>query len=187
MRELTAPRPAKPGRPPRGSSKVAKPHLLESAKPGLGLTLVELMVGLTIAGLLAITAMPHFADYTQNARLREAGHLLLAEAMAAQSEAIKRNSRIRLAASSTTVQLLDLADPTQPVLVHERSLSTGLSVGTASIDFSSDGRTLPFGTVGAIDLSITGISCSSDLRCPGLRVDAGGTARLCVDRRVGCP
>ena len=177
---------------------MAKPHLLESAPRSseaarppwglrIGLTLVELMVGLTIAGLLAITAMPHFADYSQNARLREGGHLLLAEAMAAQSEAIKRNSRMRLSASRTTVQLLDLADLTQPVLVRESSLSNGLTAETASIDFGSDGRTLPFGTVGAIDLSITGMSCSSELRCPGLRVDAGGTARLCIDRRVGCP
>ena len=187
MRHLIAPRPAEAGRPPWGSSKVAKPHLLERVRPRLGLTLVELMVGLTIAGLLAITAMPHFADYSQNARLREGGHLLLAEAMAAQSEAIKRNSRMRLSASIATVQLLDLADLTLPVLVRERSLSSGLSAETASIDFGSDGRTLPFGTVGAIDLSITGMSCSSDLRCPGLRVDAGGTARLCIDRRVGCP
>ena len=107
--------------------------------------------------------------------------------MAAQSEAIKRNSRMRLSASSSTVQLLDLADLTQPVLVRESSLSNGLTAETASIDFGSDGRTLPFGTVGAIDLSITGMTCSSDLRCPGLRVDAGGTTRLCIDRRVGCP
>ena len=167
------------------------PRAAESTRPlwklRLGLTLVELMVGLTIAGLLAITAMPHFADYSQNARLREGGHLLLAEAMAAQSEAIKRNSRMRLSASSSTVQLLDLADLTQPVLVRESSLSNGLTAETASIDFGSDGRTLPFGTVGAIDLSITGMTCSSDLRCPGLRVDAGGTTRLCIDRRVGCP
>ncbi|MCU0968245.1 MAG: GspH/FimT family pseudopilin [Rubrivivax sp.] len=147
-----------------------------------GLTLVELMVGLAIAALLALAAAPFFGDYLANARLREGGHVLYAEALAAQSEAIKRNRTIRLESEGATLRLVDVTDPADPVLLREQALPQGLSAGSVAIDFGSEGRPAPFPTAGAIDISMDGITCSGDRRCPGLRVDAGGSVRLCGDK-----
>jgi type IV fimbrial biogenesis protein FimT len=147
-----------------------------------GLTLVEMMVGLSISALLVMSAAPYFGDYTTNSRLRESGNVLYAEALAAQSEAIKRNRTVRLATAGNTVQVLDLADPAVPVLLRERSLATGASAATSAVDFGSEGRPSPFGSTGSIDISMSGVSCSGDLRCPGLRVDAGGAVRLCGNK-----
>jgi type IV fimbrial biogenesis protein FimT len=33
-----------------------------------------------------------------------------------------------------------------------------------------------------MDIGKSGLTCSSDFRCPGLRVDGGGTMRLCADK-----
>ena len=60
-----------------------------------GLTLVELMVTVAIGGILMMAGMPYLGDYLNNSRLREAGNSALSSALYAQSEAIKRNGRVR--------------------------------------------------------------------------------------------
>jgi type IV fimbrial biogenesis protein FimT len=149
-----------------------------------GLTLIELMVGLTIAAFLLMAAAPFFGDYIRNSRLREAGNALLSEALFAQSEAIKRNSAVRLSTSGAALQVIDLSAPNPPL--RERTLSGSVTAPVATLDFGTEGRPVPFGTAGAINLSMTGETCSDDTRCPGLRVDAGGATRLCGNHLHDC-
>lgn len=150
-----------------------------------GLTLIELMVGIAIAAMLMLSAAPFFGDYMANSRLRESGHLLYTEALVAQSEAIKRNGTVRLSTSAGTIQVIDQA-PATPVVLRTRSFAANISAATATIDFGAEGLPLPFGTAGSIDITMTGVTCSSDYRCPGLRVDAGGAIRLCNDTTGTC-
>jgi len=149
-----------------------------------GLTLIELMVGLAIGAFLVMSASPYFADYATNSRLRESGNLIYGEALMAQSEALKRNATVRLSTNGGTVQVIDRSVPATPVVLRERTLADGISATTTTIDFSSQG--LRVGDTGSINLSMSGHTCSSDLRCPGLRVDAGGAVRLCSDTSVTC-
>jgi type IV fimbrial biogenesis protein FimT len=151
-----------------------------------GLTLIELMVGLTIGALLLVMGVPFFGDYVRNARLRESGNALLSEALYAQSEAIKRNSAVRLSSNGATLQVIDRADVNNEVVLRERSLATDVSAEVATVDFGSEGRPLPFGTSGSINLSMAGHACSDDTRCPGLRIDAGGATRLCGNHLHDC-
>jgi len=147
-----------------------------------GLTLIDLTVGLSIATLLAIGAAPYCADYIANSRLREGGELLLGEALAAQSEAVKRNNIVRLSTNGATIQVIDRRDTANPVVLRQRTLSSGVfTVAASAIDFGSEGRPVPLGTHASINLSKTGITCSGGLHCPGLRVDGGGAIRLCDD------
>lgn len=159
---------------------------MRQLKPQAGLTLIELMVGLTVMALLAMSAAPFLGDYLANSRLRESGHVLYMEALAAQSEAIKRNGTVRLSTNGSTVQVIDQA-PTTPVVLRERAMPDGITAATSTIDFGADGLTVPFGTSGSINVTLAGVTCSSNYRCPGLRVDAGGAVRLCTDTTVtGC-
>jgi type IV fimbrial biogenesis protein FimT len=150
------------------------------------MTMIELVVGLAIAALLSMSAAPFFAEYTTNSKLREGGNLLLAETLLAQSEAIKRNRTVRVSSNGAAIQVFDMNDPLNPVLLRERALSRNVTAGTTTIDFGSEGRPMPFGTAGTMNISMTGITCTGDLRCPGLRVDAGGAVRLCGDRINSC-
>ncbi len=144
-----------------------------------GLTLIELMVALSVSALLAVAAAPYFGDYLTNSRLREGGNLVLTEALIAQSEAIKRNRTVRLTTGNTTVQVLDMSDPDNPVVLRSNEIPGGVTAPAATLDFGSEGRLLPFPSSASIDLSKSGVACSDDLRCPGLRVDAGGAIKLC--------
>ena len=144
-----------------------------------GLTLVELMVGLAIGAFLMLTAAPYFSEYTTNSRLREGGNLVFGEALMAQSEAIKRNATVRLATDGTSVQVIDRSVPATPVVLRTRTLSGGVTAATGTVDFGSEGRPVPFGSSVSINLATSAGTCSGDMRCPGLRVDAGGAVRLC--------
>lgn len=168
-------------------------HLRAPLHGQAGLTLIEVMVGLGIAAALAVTAAPHFSEYTTNSRLRSSGNLLMSEALMAQSEAIKRNRTVRLVVGGGTVQVLDMTVPGSPAVLRERSLAPGVTAATttstagiSTLDFGSEGRPMSFGTSVSIDLSMSGAACSGDLRCPGLRVDAGGAVKLCGDRTLSC-
>ena len=59
-----------------------------------GVTLLELMVVVLIAAILAATAAPSFASFIQNTRLTSTMSQLISELNRARSEAIKRNTRV---------------------------------------------------------------------------------------------
>ena len=151
-----------------------------------GMTLVELMVGIAVLAILAATAAPYMGDFIVNSRLRESGNLLFTEAMMAQSEAVKRNTTVRVSTNGASVQVLDMTVPASPVVLRSRTLTGTVTAPVTTFDFGPEGRPAPFGTAVAVNLSMTGVTCSSELRCPGLRVDAGGAIRLCGNHQVSC-
>jgi len=143
-----------------------------------GFTLIELMVTLSIGVFLVGLASPYFGEYISNSRLREGGNALLAEALFAQSEALKRNGPVRMQVSATSVKVIDIG--VQPAAtLRERALSGDIVADVATVDFGSTGTPLPFGTDAAINVGKSGITCSAEVRCPGLRIDGGGGIRLC--------
>jgi len=60
------------------------------------MSMIEIMIGLAIAAVLMYGAAPFLREFIYNARLREGGNMLISEALAAQSEAVKRNGIVRL-------------------------------------------------------------------------------------------
>ena len=151
--------------------------------------MVSLAIGVFLVGL----ASPYFGDYVNNSRMREGGNALLAEALFAQSEALKRNGPVRMEVSATSVKVIDMS--VQPAAtLRERAFSGDIVeriealrangggdivADVANVDFGSTGTPLPFGTDAAINVGKAGVTCSTEVRCPGLRVDGGGGIRLC--------
>ncbi len=66
-----------------------------------GLTLIELLVALSILGLLMVMAAPGLSEWLANARLRNAAEALSASLQAAKGEAVARNARVRFQLTDT--------------------------------------------------------------------------------------
>jgi type IV fimbrial biogenesis protein FimT len=153
-----------------------------------GFTLIELLIGIAIAALLLGVGAPYLGDYVANARLREGASAVHAEVLRAQSEAVRRNARMRVALSAGSVTLLEVAADGTTTTVRTLELPSPVEVTAAvNLELGSDGRPFPFGTSLSANFTASGAVCSSDLRCPGLRVDPGGAVRLCGNRLDNCP
>lgn len=161
-------------------------HRRPGRGPDRGLTLIEMVVALAIASMLMLVGMPYFGEYNANARLREAGNTVYTDALLAQSEAIKRNRTVRLTSNGSRVQVLDMRNPDSPATIRERTLAGGVSSTEVTVDFRGTGRPAldADGKLQShtLDFSMSGVTCSGDIRCPGLRIDAGGGVRLCSNR-----
>jgi type IV fimbrial biogenesis protein FimT len=158
---------------------------MQQLSPRRGVTLIELMIGVAITAILLSMSSPYFVDYINNSRLREGGNALLAEALYAQSEALKRNGTVRLTVNSGSTQVIDMSGAV-PTTLRTRMFTQGLSADVLNVDFGGDGMTRPRGTESSVDMAYSGVSCSNDQRCPRLRVEAGGSIRLCGNK-LSCP
>jgi type IV fimbrial biogenesis protein FimT len=71
--------------------------------PQRGVTLIELMVGLSIFAFLALLSAPSIGNWIRNARIRTSAESIMQGLQLAKSEAVSRNARVRF-------QLLSTAD-----------------------------------------------------------------------------
>ena len=66
-----------------------------------GVTLLELMIVLAVAAILAAIGAPSFTDFVRTTRLNSAKTQLVSDLNFARSEAVKRNIRVLICAANT--------------------------------------------------------------------------------------
>lgn len=66
-----------------------------------GVTLIELMIGIAILGVLLVVALPNFTIWMQNTKIRNAAEAALAGLQLARAEAARRNAPIALVITDT--------------------------------------------------------------------------------------
>ena len=189
--------------------------MLKSRTTG-GFTLVELMVGLTIVGVVIAVGMPEFTTYLQGSKLASSAYGYLSGIQLARAEAIRRNLPVQFILTDDPIStpniqnaaalnplgknwLVRVADPATGVfaLIQAKSAQEGanastgvptvLVAGTATLPAVFDGSITfnGFGATGAayqLNLSNpSGGACApaGPMRCPQVRVTAGGQVSLC--------
>lgn len=170
-----------------------------------GVTLIELMIGLTIAAILLTIGAPSFSEWIQNMRIRNAAESIVSGFQITRTEAVKRNATVRfqLAGSGTDsgwtscVTSDMVADCPAGMLIQSHSSTEG---STANIEASTTNRTLLFnglgrvptlgaGTNAAINITIPipdtappepdCIHQGGDFRCMRIIVSPAGQVRMC--------
>jgi len=115
---------------------------------GAGFTLVELMITLTIAAVLATLAAPSFRDYISSQRIKDGSYDLIAAMVFARSEALKRNTSVDVVPASTanwasgwTVQVTVGGTTTT---LRKQDAKSGVSITVAGnptkLTYGNDGR-----------------------------------------------
>jgi type IV fimbrial biogenesis protein FimT len=167
--------------------------VLNRAQRGIGL--IEMMIGVTIVGILMSVGVSNFSQWIQNARIRTAADSLQAGLQRARAEALKRNAQVRFQLTSSTTASCALSatslnwivsldsvagkcatapsETVDPRIVEVRPAAEG----TASVSVLADRSAIVFNGLGRVTPTPAG-PISIDVRsAQGTCVDAGGTRR----------
>ncbi len=128
-----------------------------------GFTVIELMVGIVVLGLLLALGGPSFSQWLQNIRLRNMSEAVLNGIQLARAEAVRRNAPVRFqlvdnltnscalstagpnwvvsmdsaAGACASTNMADNAAPTAPRMIQSRAASDGSSSVVVAADQSS--------------------------------------------------
>jgi prepilin-type N-terminal cleavage/methylation domain-containing protein len=144
-----------------------------------GLTLIELVVAISIVGILATQGLPALQTSVTNSRLSSAAQALASTAQLARDEAIKRNETVRLSSDGNTLYVARAVNSDNSQTIITVPLSRPAATPAFALDYSSAGLTLPFGTQHKVPVAMGMSGCGEDLRYPTVILSAGGPVRLC--------
>ncbi len=142
---------------------------LRSPRRAAGFTLIELMIVVSVAGVLAMAALPSYNQFVRNQRVKTASFEVFSSLVQARSEAITRNASVTMApAGGGWVNGWTLTDASGTVLRTQEAIPGITLTGPASVIYNGSGRLAS--ASGSFELNATGSSITT--RC--ITVDLSG-------------
>jgi type IV fimbrial biogenesis protein FimT len=167
--------------------------MLNRRRSQRGFTLIEIMISLTVLGILLMVALPSFGTWLQNQQLRAASEATLNGLQIARAAAIQRNVLVQFVSGSpgTGWTVREVATPN---LVQSRSPDEGSPNAVLTVT-PAGATTVTFAPLGSVvanpDASATvtqfdvsnpaGGSCQpgGPMRCLRVTISGGGSLRMC--------
>jgi type IV fimbrial biogenesis protein FimT len=151
-----------------------------------GFTLLELMVTLAIAAILASIAAPSFQNMLASQRVQAATFDLLANLTLARSEAIKQNRSVTLAATNGADaweagwQIFPAGQATEVVRVQDAYSGIVIAAAVDSVTYNRSGRVASTNPI-QITVTAPGLGDSTQARCISVTVTG-----MPVSKKGGC-
>lgn len=154
-----------------------------------GFTLIELMIGLGLVGLLTLLAVPAFQHWVQNSQIRNGAEGIMNGMQIARAEAVRRNANIQFVMTAGSGWTIALASAPTAILqsrvAQEGSTNAAVTVlpaGADRISFNGMGWITPnadgsnsITTVNVTSATMTG----TEIRPLRVIVTTGGTPKMC--------
>lgn len=160
-----------------------------------GFTMVELMIGLAILGILIMAALPSYQALIHNMKIRNAAESILNGLQLARGEAVRLNRNVEfvIGADSTWTVTALYPLPAANVLVQTRSSAQGSNTVTVTKTPDNTATTVTFNPLGRIAANADGSASltsvlldvpttmlpAADSRDLLVTVTAGGNVRMC--------
>jgi type IV fimbrial biogenesis protein FimT len=146
-----------------------------------GFTMIELMVSLTVLGVLAAIALPSFNQAFLSNRLASFSNSFIASAQLARSEAIKRNASVKMCRSSNGTSCAATSGWQQGWIIFSDN-GAGGNADNGTVD--SDETRIHYQQALSADYSFTGDSYSVSFQPSGL---VASTVNLVLCRLTPSP
>ncbi len=157
-----------------------------------GMSLIEVLIAIAIAGILMATAMPMYSAWIQNTKIRTGAEAMLNGLQLARSEAVSRNANVQFQMTGNTGWKINLASNPDDPPIQERSanagsdtaLATAFPAGSTLVTFDSLGRrrvanvNAPEVPIDRIDI-VTSVASFTDARNLRVTINDGGQIRMC--------
>ena len=163
---------------------------LGTARKPEGFTLIELMIGIAILGLLMMMAMPSYAIWMTNTRIRNMAESVQNGLMKARQESVRLNAPVQLVLTGTAWTIgCETVTANCPSNIETKSAKEGTdtaitltaSPNTATVVFDQFGRRkTPAAASGTLTFDIDSTAqASSDTRNLRIVVTTAGSVRMC--------
>jgi type IV fimbrial biogenesis protein FimT len=161
-----------------------------------GFTLVELMIAVSILGVLVALALPAYRDMIQNSMIRGTAESIQSGLQQARIEAIRRNARVQFVMPTATNSAWTIGCVTAtadcPALITERKNSEGSSSAVTVTRTPAAATTVVFDGLGSVLASPPALTApftqlvvdnpnlaAADSRELRINLQSGGNVRIC--------
>lgn len=153
-----------------------------------GFTLIELMIGIVIVGILVSLAMPSFLEVLRNAEIRNAAESVANGLQRARAEGVARNANVEFVLGTATSWTVDYAIkpvPSDPPI--DSRVSTEGSTNVTRTVTPAGATTITYNNLGgiAVNADASATLTQVDLAAIGgnqslrVTIGVGGNARMC--------
>jgi type IV fimbrial biogenesis protein FimT len=167
-------------------------ELLMRARAAAGMTLIELLIGFVIIGVLLSLGVPSFSAWLQNVQIRNAAESIFNGLQLARGTAVQRNKSVTFTmAGPDSSWAVTIDSPSvigavvEPATVQTRSGAEG----TPNAIVTTANPAISFNGLGATNLAAaatiqvtnpTGGACgATNMRCLNVTVSVGGQIKMC--------
>jgi type IV fimbrial biogenesis protein FimT len=153
----------------------------------LGFSLIELMVIVSIIGILAALGTPSYREWIENSKIRNGAGSILNGIQKARASAVLNNAQVQFTLGANSAWTVGCVAATAicPATIEQRASSDGSSVSVTTTTLPVGATTLTFSNLGIANAGgLTRVTVDSSTTYSGkrpLRIDIGasGAARMC--------